>query len=419
MLSRVCLRVVCAASVLGLAPLHGRGSCVVTAPAVLGSCAATPAFHARGAVISPDGGRLYAFGGFDDASTVSVFALSVRTGLLAPAPGRAACATYVPRRRCLSTLTVNKPTAAAISPDGKDLFLTAWCCSKSAFEAVHLDPTTGALAVPFCCSISPRAVARGDDVAVSPDGRNVYVASAEGTGHGLAILTRDPVSGAVVQPAGADGCVQRIGANGCAAAPSTSFAPSRVVVSADGGFVLVVSNGDVFSFVRKGGTGALTAGTCVASKPEPPCVALEPTGDNVLAVAVTPDGRSVYALASHAGIRTDVLLTFGVSAGGTLTESSNTSTLGHPYVERVWGPGSPLATAPDGSAVYLARSTGVVVFRRLGDGTLRQAQTLKVPTTEDGTVASVEPSPDGRFVYVSEEGDLRGADAVLAYIVRL
>jgi DNA-binding beta-propeller fold protein YncE len=173
------------------------------------------AFHARGAALSPDGRWLYTFGGFDESSTVRVFARNARSGLLMPIAGPRGCARlYWAAVKC-TPMHVNKPTSAAISPDGRELFLTGYCCARS-FAAFRRDPRTGALVKAVCCDAEPRAVVRGYDLAVSPDGRNVYVASATDTGHGLAILDRDPATDALIQPAGEAGCIQRIGANRCA-----------------------------------------------------------------------------------------------------------------------------------------------------------------------------------------------------------
>src|SRR5205823_12079847 len=122
-------------------PVAGRGSCVFTAPTPSRGCLGVNAFHARGAALSPDGKFLYSFGGFDASSTVRVFSRSSRTGLLAPVRGRDGCVRlYWAAVKC-TPMPVNKPTALAISPDGRDVFVTGYCCADS-FAAFRRDPRT-------------------------------------------------------------------------------------------------------------------------------------------------------------------------------------------------------------------------------------------------------------------------------------
>ena len=75
-------------------------------------------------------------------------------------------------------------------------------------------------------------------MALSPDGRNLYVASSGSDA--IAIFRRDPRSGALTQPQGPAGCVAAEGAAGCAPAVGID-GPNSLAVSADGRSVYVTS----------------------------------------------------------------------------------------------------------------------------------------------------------------------------------
>src|SRR6185503_17983328 len=73
-------------------------------------------------------------------------------------------------------------------------------------------------------------------VAVSPDGKSVYVASMGG----VARLVRNPTTGAISQPAGLAGCVSETGSGPCADGHGLEAARS-VAVSPDGNSVYIAS----------------------------------------------------------------------------------------------------------------------------------------------------------------------------------
>src|SRR5690606_6310504 len=95
-------------------------------------------------------------------------------------------------------------------------------------------------------------------VAVSPDGRNVYVAA--DFSDAVAVFARDRRTGALTQLAGADACVSEDGTGGACAVGVGLDAPIGVTVSPDGRNVYVASviSDAVTVFARDGRTGALT-----------------------------------------------------------------------------------------------------------------------------------------------------------------
>ena len=134
-------------------------------------------------------------------------------------------------------------------------------------------------------------------IALSPNGRHVYVASSKSDA--IAIFARDPRTGRLTQPDGSGGCVAAKGAGGCARAIGLDE-PNSVAVSPDGRSVYATSRAgnSVTSFVRNRKTGALRqlppplAG-CISGLPLPGCAAgLALVTPDV--VVVSPDGANVY-----------------------------------------------------------------------------------------------------------------------------
>jgi DNA-binding beta-propeller fold protein YncE len=76
-------------------------------------------------------------------------------------------------------------------------------------------------------------------VAVSPDGKSVYVASFR-SGGAVARLNRDPATGWIAQPAGTGGCISDTGAGMCANGHGLDN-PYSVAVSPDGKNVYAAS----------------------------------------------------------------------------------------------------------------------------------------------------------------------------------
>ena len=96
-----------------------------------------------------------------------------------------------------------------------------------------------------------------NSVAVSADGKSVYVAS--GVSDAVTRLNRNTTTGAITQPAGSAGCVSQTGAGPCADGHALNN-PVWVAVSADGKSVYVASVGSdaVAHFNRNTTTGAIT-----------------------------------------------------------------------------------------------------------------------------------------------------------------
>ena len=142
------------------------------------------------------------------------------------------------------------PSALAISPDGKNVYSTdeSW----DSVATLTRDPADGTLTPisgPPAASRATRQLRRlrrspalggASDLAISPDGKNVYVAAPDS--NAVAILDRDPGDGHLTQSSGDDGCVAPGGVGGCEEGRAIDE-PTSVVVSPDGENVYVGSEG--------------------------------------------------------------------------------------------------------------------------------------------------------------------------------
>jgi DNA-binding beta-propeller fold protein YncE len=257
-------------------------------------------------------------------------------------------------------------------------------------------------------------------VALSGDGRNLYVASAGS--NAIAIFTRNARTGKLTQGKGSAGCIAVGGAEGCASAVGLS-GPNSVAVSADGRNVYATSLGSeaVTIFSRNPATGALTqlpgASGCIAGPPIPGCA----TGRALVGpdvIVVSPDGGNVY-VGSFFG---NAIVTFNRDlATGALAQPADTTgcitevpTAGCATGLALGSPEG-MAVSGDGKNVYAATATSeaIVSFtRNPTTGALTQATDgsgciVAVPVTgcttgaQLGGADAVAISPDGASVYVT------------------
>jgi DNA-binding beta-propeller fold protein YncE len=368
-------------------------------------------------------------------------ALAVTGDLTQPA-GTDGCVSETGAGPCADGRALNNASGVAVSPDGKSVYVTSWDGNTAgAVARFNRNTTTGAIAQPAgtggCVSetgaggcADGHGLKYPTSVAVSPDGKSVYVASGGGSGNGaVARLNRNTTTGALTQPAGTAGCVSETGAGPCADGHALK-ATYGVAVSADGKNVYVASNvdspvnavGAVVRFNRSTTTGAITQppGTagCVSETGAGTCAdghALK----GVSGVAVSADGKSVYVAAgnSSAVARLNRNPTTGALTQPAGTAGCISETGAGPCADGHAISPSGVAVSGDGKSVYASGSNAVArLNRNTTSGAIAQPAGTAGCVSEDGTggtcadghalfgTYSVAVSSDGKSVYVASGG---------------
>jgi 6-phosphogluconolactonase (cycloisomerase 2 family) len=255
--------------------------------------------------------------------------------------------------------------------------------------------------------------------AVSPDGKNVYMANLSSS---VTEFSRNPSTGALTEI----GCVASVGvgATNCAQIPDSGLSgPAGVVVSPDGAYVYVIGQFDnaIVTFSRNQSTGALTWLGCIGESGSS-CATQTGTGvDNPYEVAAY--GDNVYVSSNGNG---GEVAEFTRNASTGLTENGCISGSGSSGCGVTTAVGMTnaigVAVSPDGDNVYVeagGTSPGpsggdVAEFSR--DPSTGELTQLASPnncvggtssgcgntggTAIDGT-EDMALSPDGRFAYVN------------------
>jgi DNA-binding beta-propeller fold protein YncE len=355
----------------GLTQLAGGAGCVQSGENPLrdGGCALARGslFSAGSVAVSPDGLNVYSvlFG------SVGVFARDPTTGELTQLADEAGCIDPSVST-CARARGLGAAGHVAVSGDGLNVYFASY--NSAAVAVFARDPATGALTQPpgraACVSIRRdegcargRALGGAEQVAVSPDGRTVYVAAVEGA----SVLARDRRTGALTQLTGRRGCVSR-SRRECLRAPGLGHEVMSVTPGPDGRSVYVgstscngICRGSVSLFTRNARTGALTrpraTSACASERGEKACRAARRLAFTH-AIAISPEGRSAYAVGGvnvvvfRRNLRTGALKQlrrrFGVARGRGLSDSRS------------------VAVSPDGRNVYVASEDldAVAVFAR-------------------------------------------------------
>ncbi len=211
-----------------------------------------------------------------------------------------------------------------------------------------------------------------ESVTVSPDGENAYVASVSG----VAVFNR-AADGTLTQKRGAAGCISDSGAGSCEDGRAL-LGPSEVAVSPDGRNAYVASETSdavaVFERRRNGGLvqKAATAG-CISGVGAPLCVDGKAVND-AESVTVSPDGQSVYVAADLG----DAVAVFDRAPNGTLAQKPGTAGCLKEATDRcangtALNGANEVTVSPDGENVYVASrfSDAVVLFDRQTSPPLR------------------------------------------------
>jgi DNA-binding beta-propeller fold protein YncE len=219
-----------------LTQLEGTAGCIAAATS---GCATGVALGSiEGLAISPGGATVYAAAALSNA--VDILSRDPSTGALSQATNGSGCITDAATTGCATGLQLAGANAVATAASGNYVYAT----SLFANSVTSFKPTEGSFGLlqkpgPAGCLIYLRAAACSfgramvapEGLAVSPEGLSVYVASYE-TG-AIDVLDRNPETGTVAQKPGAPGCLAAKSVAGCSPGRALGGV-SSVAVSPDG-----------------------------------------------------------------------------------------------------------------------------------------------------------------------------------------
>jgi DNA-binding beta-propeller fold protein YncE len=431
-----------------LVPLPGRAGCLMQIPrpaALIERCGPARAVGSAAQVaVSDDGRNVYVGGGH----SIAVFRRNQLSGALTQLGGRAGCVERPPQCSVgalngLSGLVVAPGGRHVYASSWWD---AAFHGHLAAFAR---DGRTGALKALRCETCNPpRSSDYSGGLAISSDGNSVYTASPTIT-PALGAFRRDVKSGLLSEVAGPTGCVRRREVDRCAAAVALPFEPVRVAVSPDSRNVYVASgwsNGvdstTVFAFARDRSTAGVTALPaplgCVRPAAAAPCTRAIGLRGLAVEITVAPDGLNVYVLSFNREgdeLMLTILERNPVTGGLSQSRDSGACLAGTPVSEcsavaalrgpsehgfDLGGPGD-VEVSPRGESVYLSRENErsftalVAALRRDAEGRLvplrspygcvsspRQAGCTRAPALAHAAALAV--SPDGRHLYAARLG---------------
>lgn len=359
----------------------GEAGCI--AESGRGGCAtAVGLVHPNSVAVSPDGKNVYATAVGSNA--VTTFARDPATGALSQASDGSGCIANAAATGCTTGRALDGADVVAVSPDGENVYVGAFF--GNAVAVFDRDPSSGALTQPpdsTGCVVNSTtagcttglALGAPEGMAVSGDGNNVYVATA--VSNAVAILTRDPSTGALSQASDGTGCIANSATTGCTTGTQLAGA-NAVAVSPDDGDVYVTSliSDSLTSFTRTATTGQLAqkSGTsaCVIYVLAVGC-SLGRALNAPEGLTASPDGANVYAAAFKSNAV--VVLNRNANTGAVIQKSGRggcltTSNIPDCRHARALVNVSSLALSPDSRYLYAAafKSNAVTVFKRVKVG---------------------------------------------------
>jgi DNA-binding beta-propeller fold protein YncE len=269
--------------------------------------------------VSPDGGSVYVISRFGDSGVYN-FRRDTDTGRLTFVE----CVGDSDFPACTKNMVgIDDPTAVTVSPDGASVYVADFGGNSVAW--MRRNTTTGRLTPQNCvadndsgfdepCPNDANGLSAATDVVVSPDGEQVYVASA--FDNAVVRFNRNTTTGAL----NASRCYDDNdnGSESCLFDTDGLGRPEGIAISPDGNSVYVASfDDDALVRFDRGANGALAERGCYVDNEYPG----EPCADSPLgltgahAVQVSPDNQSVYVASKiESGIAQ-----FGRAPSGALT----------------------------------------------------------------------------------------------------
>lgn len=319
----------------------------------------------------------------------------------------------------------------AISPDGKQLYAVSWADALVWWDR---DPVSGELSWGGCRDGAANASSNGrcgtattfaggnfpagaldfsQGIAVTPDGKTIYIADQTG---GLLQADRNTTSGVATPKACFDSASVTAGCTPLAA--DVPLASSGLDVAADSGGVYVrsISPGGISHFSRSAG-GTTSFASCVtASSPSASCPTAVPTPVFNYSGSIGLAAGKLFTYGGNYATPSGTVARFGVAPGGSLGFEGCATTEAAPGpcaalpAQTAGGSIGRMALAPDGGSVYLpqggsseralTRLTGSLAFAScLSDTGVPACSAPPLPGPFGAPVGVTVVSPDGRQIY--------------------
>jgi DNA-binding beta-propeller fold protein YncE len=259
--------------------------------------------------ISPDGASVYVVA--QKSNDIVEFGRNPESGLLT----KIGCITHESTStECATTGAkgINLPYGVTVSPDGENVYVTGYADESVAeFKRNTETGVLTQLAAPNNClsdtSLSECGTTTGViglkeaiGIAVSPDGKDIYVAAGARSGTGDIAAFERGAEGALTQLPGEEACISETVA-GCEVGQYIQGSED-LAVSPEGANVYANSySTNAVIELKRTGTGALeqlaSPNECVSSKTLTGCQEAKGIGATV-GIAVSPDGKNLYASSS-------------------------------------------------------------------------------------------------------------------------
>jgi DNA-binding beta-propeller fold protein YncE len=340
-----------------------------TEVAVVGCEDATGISSADGIALSPDGEFVYAAGQNSDA--VVVFDRNPADGTIS----QVSCVSETGAGICDDGFALDNPVGIAATED--NLYVAS--TNSDAVAVFDRNGTTGALTPTACISETggmPCANGRGLDgpypgIVLTADGTSVYVPSH--SGEGIAVLDRDPSTGALSQAADTTGC---IAINNVECTDVNTLEHANFIVEGPGSDHIYVASSISASITvfDRAADGNLAFDSCVADTDLGGLCTAGRGLAGMLGLGMSADGASLYGV----GGSSDAISVFDRGGDGKIAQKPGTAGCIAENGDAITcadgtlldTPRGAIGVSPDGKHVYVASSLSdaIAVFARTPNG---------------------------------------------------